>query len=83
MSMSVGGLPFRVCVYFATAPDEKLSSSDIAKKFEARGRTVSFQLRGAVALGYLSATEPVKGGTPPRIYSAGPLLLRMLGRAAK
>ena len=80
--MNLGSLPFRLCVYFATAPDEELSSADIALKFSDDIESMNQRLKPAVDAGYLSS-KPGGKANSPRIYSAGPLLLRMLGRPVK
>lgn len=82
--MSIRSLPFRVCVYFACAPDEELTSADIMQKFDMLElRHVNQQLRAVSDAGYLARKQVEKGPGSYIIYSAGPLLLRMLGRSAK
>ena len=71
-----GSIPFRVCLYFACAPDEELTQSDLAIKF-ADGHFHPHQLKDAVDDGLL---ERAKRGPKDYVYTAGPLLLRMLGR---
>lgn len=43
----------RVCNYFSRLPDEELSTSDIAIKFDAQRHSVAAQLETAVTHGYL------------------------------
>ena len=78
------GLPFRLCIYFACAPDEELTSKEVAEKFGTVVDGLNIRLREAVAAGYLRCQRgggrAPDGRGQPSIYSAGPLLLRMLGR---
>lgn len=83
MSKALASVPFRTCVYLACAPDEVLTTADVAIKFNCNIDNVSMMLRTAVKLGYLASSRPYSGrGGGMNEYRAGPLLLRMLGRTA-
>lgn len=81
--MNVGSMPFRLCLFFVCQPDEELTTNDIAAKFGTSPKSIPRYLRPLVADGHLRTRRgrrEGKVGQPPRIYSAGPELLRMMGR---
>jgi hypothetical protein len=75
-SPTLGGVPFRVCIFFAANPEEILTSADIAVKFDVEPKSVAPTLLHTVKAGYL-ACESRRGGNVRvhNIYSAGPNLL--------
>jgi len=68
-----GSLPAQVVNFFMAAPDEQLTTPDIAAKFDADKASVANQLRSAVQTGLL-AQQPGMGGSPST-FRAGPRLL--------
>ena len=85
MTPNASSMPFAVCLYFASNPDEELLSSDIAVKFGGPSKEVSNRLRKTRDAGWLSELRrepiPEKGGTRI-VYGAGPALLAAIGRPA-
>jgi hypothetical protein len=80
-TLNAGGLPFRVCVYFAAAPESELTTNDVKSKFNpSLKRGLRWQLRHIEELGYIEVVGGQSGGSREQsIYRAGPTLLRMLG----
>lgn len=65
-----GTLPAQVVNFFMAAPDEQLTTPNIAAKFEADKTSVVTKLQRAVNTGLLA-----KQGGSPSTYRAGPRLL--------
>ncbi len=83
-----GGLPFDLALFFAVNPDESLTIDDIAVKFGVRSDAIPRRLSKAVMRGYFTLSDRARPGQPspyeyperpPATYSAGPLLVEMVG----
>lgn len=75
------GLSFRVVLFFGRYPDEELSTLDIAVKFDTPARTVGGCLQRAVRDGMLAKDQGTGGRGKLATYTAGPMLLSMVGFA--
>ena len=74
-----GSVVLRVVLFFARHPEEDLTTNDVAVKFEVRQEDVNKRLRGAVRDGLLAYKSDGPGRGKLSTYSAGPLLLSMVG----
>lgn len=68
----------RVLVFFARHPEEVLSTTDVSIKFDVSQEEVRTCLRHAVEDGRI-AKQSKGRGPHPVVYSAGPVLLQMIG----
>lgn len=78
-AMHVGGVSFRLCLFFAANPEEWLTSDDIAKKFGTSKENVWQSLRSAVRLGWLLKDAKTRAGNEPNVYRPGPNLRQAIG----
>jgi predicted transcriptional regulator len=72
----------RVEVFFTRHPEEELTGRDIAEKFGTEAHHVHWSLTQGVRNGMLarrSETRREEPGRPQAVYSAGPVLLEMIG----
>lgn len=72
-------MTMRVVVYFAKNPDEALTAEDASMKFNVPDGLVRKSLRGIVRKGILEYVPLLPGRERPKVYRAGPVLLRMIG----
>jgi len=75
---------FAVCLFLAANPEESLWTTDIVAKFGGNPKHVGERLRYAIKQGYIAKRQDDEGylpGRPRCVYSAGPELLRAIGRA--
>lgn len=74
-----------ICVFFAAAPDEEMTIDQMLVKFGFSSINDAYQLtRRLVQRGLLAVrleTESSSSGARKRIFSAGPVLLKLIGRA--
>lgn len=78
-TLRAGGVPFRMCLLFAFAPDESLTSTDVATKYDMLIGNVPSTLSTAVRSGWLAKKKVIHRHGWESIYSAGPNLLEALG----
>lgn len=81
--LTLGGIPFRMCLMFAMNPDETLQTGDVALKYGIAFHSVPSTLSTAARDGWLtkvapSASQRRHGGQS--VYSAGPELLKLIGK---
>lgn len=72
-----------VAVFFATNPDEELTSEDIGAKWGVDPNNIGKTLRYAEEKGWVKATKKPNPSRPSRqvlFYTAGPRLLKEIGR---
>ena len=76
---NLSSLPFRLALFYAVNPDEELSSGDVALKFGVPPRDVQKRLKNAVDQGIFACTAAGPGRGKQSVYTAGPVLLHMVG----
>jgi hypothetical protein len=72
-------LPQLVILFFARHPEEELTAGDISEKFDVPTRRVNKRLKAAVRDGMLVCDEGAPGRGNNSVYSAGPMLLKLIG----
>ncbi len=78
MSLSrLQSVSFRTCIFFARNPDECLTSSDIAAKYDVPSNAVRPHLHYAVQTGLLRRENTLE--SHKYVYTAGPVLREMVG----
>jgi hypothetical protein len=78
-TISVGGIPFKMCLFFTRNPDETLQTTDIAAKYRTGSQNVHGLLRRAVIGGWLAHVSDGSGRGKQATYSAGPELRKLIG----
>lgn len=72
----------QIIMFFATNPDEELRTSDVSAKTGITRQRVYGQLGQATKRGMLTRLTGTRGRMRMEsVYSAGPALLKMIGRA--
>ncbi len=72
-----------VAVFFARNPEEELTTHDVGIKWDMKPNNVSASLKYAEQTGWVTRTKRADPTTRTKfrwIYSAGPLLLKEIGR---
>jgi hypothetical protein len=72
-----------VAVFFAVNPEEELTAADIGTKWGVVPHNVHATLAYAASKGWVASTlrpNPRRGAKKIRVYSAGPRLLKEIGR---
>lgn len=78
-TVTVGGVPFRLCLFFTRNPEEELCTLDVAAKCGADPRNMHRILGPAVKSGWLARSLPVRGRGRQTTYSIGPTLRTLIG----
>lgn len=84
MNSQPAAIVIPIVAYMAANPDDGLTAEDMALKFGFKARTAPYYaLRRLVDEGWVSkeSSGQKKRGRMPEMYSAGPKLLALVGRA--
>lgn len=81
--MNATSLGFKVCVFLAASPDEALSTRDVVAKFDVVDQQkIAARLAAHIREGWIACARGTRGHKARlNVYSAGPELLKFIGRA--